>query len=260
MSSNLPSPEPSYRSQDWVRVVVLLLFLFLIGFGAVPHYLAGQWSGSNPPRVQGLKTLQSFVKGELEVPGWASVEEGAVRIGELEWFQYVMDAVSSPDKVPAPTSPLKATEKPLEAIVLLRGQKGHRDRPQVEWTDLRGDRRWTEDSLSTLQVGNTTARWFRAWWAMESGTIRTAAVVQWYGWPSLKQPAEPWSGHWSSNAWFWQDWTTQWQGHKKPWIAVVVIIPIEPLGDITVVEPEARSLVENIQTALGSALGSALGG
>jgi|GEM_PF-3001740 hypothetical protein len=256
MSLNLPSPAPLNRRQDMVRIAVLLLLLFMIVVGAVPHYLKGQWSGSKPPKVEGLKTLQSFVQGELQLPGWEAAPGHKIKIGELEWFQHVLHSGSSaPTSAPtseaisAPTS--GASEETVsEAIVLLRGQKWPKDRPQVEWTDLKGDQRWKEDKISTLQVGTTTPRWFRAWWKMESGTILTMAVAQWYAWPSQSESAQAWSGHWSSNVWFWQDWENQWKQHKKPWLAVVVMIPMEPLGDITTVEPQARSLVEGIQATL----------
>jgi cyanoexosortase B-associated protein len=244
MSLNLPSPAPFSRRQDLVRIAVLLFFLFLIAVGAVPHYLKGQWSGSQPLKVEGLKALQEFAQGQLQIPGWESSPGEKVKIGELEWVQHILRSGQS-----EPTE-----ETSPEAIVLLRGQKWSEDRPQVEWTDLKGDQRWTEDQVATLQVGTTTVRWFRAWWETDSGTILTMAVAQWYAWPAPLESAQAWSGHWSSNAWFWQNWQSQWQRDKKPWMAIVVMIPIEPLGDIVAVEPQARSVVEELQTALGQLL------
>ncbi|MFZ9738562.1 MAG: cyanoexosortase B system-associated protein [Prochlorotrichaceae cyanobacterium] len=246
---NPPSlPVSISRGSTLTRGVVLLLLLFLIVFGAVPHYLAGSWSGSTRPTVEGLKPLQALIQESLILPGWQTITADTVRIGEHEWRQKVMRQVSA-DVSSSAADTLNAL--PQEAVVLLRGQKGQRDRPQVEWTDLRGDRRWQEDSLSTLSVGTTKVRWLRVWWRTESGAVRTLAAAQWYAWPSADSPTE-WTGHWSGNAWFWQDWQNQWQGQRHPWVAVAVLIPIEPLGDIAAVEPEARSLVEAIQAALAT--------
>ncbi|MEY2979410.1 MAG: hypothetical protein RLZZ435_3549 [Cyanobacteriota bacterium] len=231
-----------------MRAVVLLLLLFLIVFGAIPHYLAGSWSGSTRPKVEGLKSLQAFIQAPLTLPGWEVISVDAVQIGEHEWQQQVMRQVSAAAS-PSPGNTFSAL--PQEAVILLRAQKGQSDRPQVEWTDLRGDRQWQEDSLATLSVGTTTARWLRVWWRTESGAVRTLAAAQWYAWPSADSPTA-WSGHWSSNTWFWQDWHNQWQGQRHPWVAVAVLIPMEPLGEIAAVEPEARSLVEALQAALAT--------
>lgn len=200
MSLNLPSPAPFNRRQDGVRIVVVLLLLVMIAVGAIPHYLKGQWSASQPPKVAGLKTLQGFVKGELNLPGWEVTAPEEVKIGELQWFQRIVRPSAGQNAQAAETQAAETqteetqaeeTQTVSEAIVLLRGQKGPKDRPQVEWTDLRGDQRWKEDKISTLQVGTTTARWFRAWWETESGTILTMAVAQWYAWPPHRNLASP---------------------------------------------------------------------
>ena len=230
-------PAPGRLSQ----VVIVLLLVVMLVLGAFPHYWQGQWGGDPWPELPAaqLKQLQRLPKTGLAISGWTTEEQAAVTLGGSAWSQQilVLDPTASPGLDVLP-----------QVVVLTRGQGDHESRPQVEWTDLRGQRQWTEDNLVIRSLpqadgsGVAKIRFFRAWWETPEGRIVTLAVAQWYSWPG--------GGHWSTNEWFWQDWRARWRGDRKPWIAVALLIPIEPLGNLEEAQPTLDHLGAAVQVAL----------
>jgi cyanoexosortase B-associated protein len=67
--------------------------------------------------------------------------------------------------------------------------------------------------------------------------------MQWYAWPT--------GGHYAPGKWFWADQGRQWrQRERMPWVALNLLFPIEPLGDIRTHADEATAIAQAIQTSL----------
>jgi cyanoexosortase B-associated protein len=211
------------------RGILVLLLLVLVAAGAIPHYLQGNWSGGKRVFVHNLANIRKASTQGLTLTGWQTVKTETVSMGGESWLQQILQ-------------PLNPTSSSRPITLLLRGQKNHDSRPQVEWTDIAGQQQWYEDHQTTLTLGNAEARWFRAWKQLKDGNAPTVAGLQWYAWPE--------GGSWSPNVWFWQDWTSRWRGKRIPWIAISVIMPMEPLGNLRDIQPQATAVMEAIQTAL----------
>ena len=237
--------NPSHRIQ-WSQIIVLLLLLFLVGVGAVPHYGAGTWTGAKVPPLAQVKILRDLRETGLEVPGWTTVQATTMEFGDRRWSQQLLQGQASPQT---------AAAEPLPPVLLLiLPQKHGSDRPQVEWTDLQGVQGWTEDQHHRVDLvagsgSQVTARWFRGWRQANDGTLPTFAVLQWYAWDR--------GGHWSPNVWFWRDWQRQWRKQRLPWVAVSVVIPMEPLGNLDLMWSLAESLGQKIQENIEKVLQAA---
>lgn len=233
------------RSQ-WVVLAVLLVLLVV---GAIPHYFSGQPSGAALPRVQVLSALGELRDTGVDVPGWDTLQQQTIELGDRRWSEQVLQwqALETSE-----AESDQALDEITTVILLLMPQKYHDDRPLVEWTDLQGVQSWIEDSQQSKQFaapGNpeakpttVTARFLRGWRETEGGTIITTAMLQWYLWPG--------GGHWSPNPWFWEDWWVQWHDRRLPWVAVAILLPIEPLGDIESVWPTIEPLAKTVQQTL----------
>lgn len=227
------SPGCDLRSMPFLKVVALVLLLLLLGIGAVPGYLTGHWSWAQPLPVTTLKQLQKLRTG-LTLPGWQIIEQQQKMIGGHKWSVQV----------------IKQEHEQTEAMLLLLPQNGPKDQPQVEWTDIDGVRRWKTDQYRSahftveppraLEPGtdvNVEARFFRGWTDQQ-----TFAVLEWYAWPR--------GGHPAPSRWFWVDQLAQWRYTRVPWVAVSILIPIEPLGEVETSWPLAQSLGQTVQAAL----------
>lgn len=223
---------PNYFKPDWFPKIVLLLFLLtLLGVGAVPSYLTGKWPWVNPPPVVNLKQLKQLRQTGLDLPNWQSYLYKNVPIGGHKWL----------------VQELKQSN--LSAVVLLLPQNGPKDQPQVEWTDLSGFHRWQTDASRPasftvkltddpqLRTAIVEAEFFRA-----KRNQQTYAVLQWYAWPDGGSPVP--------SHWFWRDRLAQLSRRRVPWVAVGIILPAAPFGDIESVWPQAKVLAESVQTAL----------
>ncbi|HEY9663536.1 MAG TPA: cyanoexosortase B system-associated protein, partial [Allocoleopsis sp.] len=85
---------------------------------------------------------------------------------------------------------------------------------------------------------SVSARFFRGW-----NQEHTYAVVQWYAWSNGGSPAPM--------DWFWVDQQSQWRDHQHtPWVAVSLLLPLPPLGDLETVQAQAISLGQVVQTTL----------
>ena len=223
--ASLTSPK-----SDRILQITLLIFLsILLAVGTVPGYLAGKWQWQNPPAVKVLGALKQIRKLGIEIPGWRTTEQKSMILGEHPWS---IQTIESETK--------NATTQDT-ATVFLFTQNGPRDQPQVEWSDLNGVQRWKRDSESqqnfTANQVPVTARLFRAW-----NSKRTYAVMQWYAWSE--------GGHPEPSHWFFADRLAQFQGKRQPWIAVNILLPMEPLDDLNKYRDKITALAQPIESRL----------
>ena len=223
--ASLTSPK-----SDRILQITLLIFLsILLAVGTVPGYLAGKWQWQNPPAVKVLGALKQIRKLGIEIPGWRTTEQKSMILGEHPWS---IQTIESETK--------NATTQDT-ATVFLFTQNGPRDQPQVEWSDLDGVQRWKRDSESrqnfTANQVPVTARLFRAW-----NSKRTYAVMQWYAWSE--------GGHPEPSHWFFADRLAQFQGKRQPWIAVSILLPMEPLDDLNKYRDKITALAQPIESRL----------
>lgn len=220
----------------WIKVLLVVGLAAIATFTALPNWVNGQWPWTNSLQVAHIKELQALRKEGLTLPGWSTVSHSAIPINGHDWVLGEYQAQSAPSSRPAPD----------QVAVLLRPQPDHKDQPALEWMDLAGAQNWKTDSRHslpfTVEVGQSTvpvkAQFLRGW-----SEQQTFAVLQWYAWPK--------GGSASPSRWFWADQGTQWRTHHRlPWVAVSLLVPIEPLGDIGPYEPFAIALGQKIQTQL----------
>lgn len=224
------SVQFALKNPKLTKLILLFFLLMLIGLGAIPGYLKGNWSWQKPLPVTSISQMIKTRKNGLELSGWQTKTHQEVSVSNHKWLYQEIQR-----------------DPQTTAILLFRFQQEDKDQPQVEWVDLKGFQRWQTDKYSRAQftapspTGNgqtkVEAQFFRGW-----NRQRTYAVLQWYAWYSGGNP--------DPSAWFWADRIAQWQGHRVPWIAVSIQIPIEPLGEIEPVLPLAQSLGQTVQSAL----------
>ncbi|NJR68983.1 MAG: cyanoexosortase B system-associated protein [Synechococcales cyanobacterium CRU_2_2] len=226
------------------QLVVLLLLLGLLLFGTASSYLRGQWSWQKAPEVSALKQLGNLQKRGLELPGWSVVEKiDAFPIGGHSWVAKQLQATGSS---PISANPLPANFQPW---VLLRAQLASHDMPQMDWTDIQGQFRWSEDdvrriSLTTPSGSQIEARFARGW--QPGGAY---AVVEWYAWPGGGSP-EP-------GDWFWRDRAAQLKGNRVPWVAAAVLMPMPPGAELDSMQPLAEAMLNQVQAGIEAAIASA---
>lgn len=221
------SPAARSRGRLSISQLALLCLLALIAaIAALPGYFQGNWSWSDVPLVMNIHHLKSSRNPGLNLPGWSTVEQTEIQIGEHFWGVQTVEG---------------GGESPITLFFM--PQEYYRMQPQVEWTDLQGTERWKTDSHQTLTFslpgeagGEVKANFFRAW------REQTFAVVQWYAWYH--------GGNSDPAHWFWADQQAQLRRQRVPWIAVCLKIPIDPLSDLDSHRPFAKSLAQTVQTAL----------
>ena len=207
------------------RLIIIIVLLILVGFRAIPSYLASQWQWEKPPLVTNLAPIRSLLENGLEIPEWKTSQQKEIRIGSYRWSVQLLE---------------KDNQKPV--ALLLRPLRGHGDKPEVDWMDIRGFQGWKTDAHRQLDFttdggAKVTARFFRG-----RTRTQTLAVLQWY--------ASPQGGTPSPAVWFWQDQLAQLQGKRVPWVAVCLIIPVKPLGNFEENLTLAESLAQTVQNAL----------
>lgn len=228
-----------FKENRLSQVAALLLLLLLLAMGGVPGYLTGHWQWKQPPPVASLKELKQIRKAGLTVPGWQTIEQAEQQIGEHKWSLQV----------------IKKQGFETQAILLLLPQNGPMDQPEVEWTEVNGwgRSRWGKWDVAQYRAASFTvkpsvklasnvetkveARFFRA-----STQQQTFAVLQWYAMPNGGNP--------SPFRWFVADQLAQWRKQRTPWVAVSILIPMEPLGEVETSWSLAESIGETVQAAL----------
>lgn len=219
-------------------LVVLLLFLLVLIVGAAPGYLSGNWQWKQPPPIATLKQLKEIRNRGLSLPGWQTTDQGEQPVGQHKWFMQVLQQEGTK----------------TQALLLLLPQNSSKSQPEVEWTDVSswGKFRWGKwdvaqsrsAQFTVKQPGNSgensiqvKAQFFRA-----STNDPTFAVLQWYAIPN--------GGYTSPVRWFIADQLAQLHKSRVPWVAVSILIPMEPLGDVETTWPLAQSLGETVQSTL----------
>ncbi|HZG39562.1 MAG TPA: cyanoexosortase B system-associated protein [Nodosilinea sp.] len=229
--------SPSLLPQRWVSRLLVVVLAALAGVAILPAYLSGQWPWVNTPQVAQLDQLRALQTEGLALPGWQLATVEPVTINRQTWTVGEYRAAS-----PGAAAPVQ------QFALLLHPQPWHSNQPQLEWIDLAGAQNWRIESRRGLKVassgsaGPVNARFFRAW-----GDRQSFAVVQWY--------ALPGGGHPSPGHWFWANqWSQLTQRALTPWVAVCLLLPMEPLGAIANYEPLATALTEIVQQQLTAAV------
>lgn len=216
------------------RILLLLFLAIILTIGAVPGYLVGQWKWQNPPAVKTLAQLKAIRKQGIQVPGWPTQEQRSVILGEHPWsIQQIKN------------------DRNEDASLFLFTQNGPKDQPQIEWSEINGIQRWQTDSegeqsfdfkladSNSSVTSSVTAKIFRAWTAK-----RTYAVLEWYGWID--------GGHPSPSHWYVADRIAQLKGQRQPWIAVAIMVPMEPLDDLNKYRDRLAELAKTVQLQLAN--------
>lgn len=214
------------------KIVVLVFLLVLVVAVAIPGYATGRWPWTNPPTLTNLKQLKSLRQHGMTLPDWEVIRiQNNVQIGGHRWL---VEEIKNHQTI---------------AILLLMPQNASKNQPQLEWLDIDGFHRWQTDSHRTLRFTVKLAptsdkpsptietRFFRSWTSQQ-----TFAVVQWYAWHNGGSPA--------TSRWFWEDSFARLSNRRASWVAVSIIVPIQPQGDINIVEPLLESLGQSVQTQL----------
>lgn len=243
LSLKMVSLSPSPQRSHVLRILTVVFILAIAAVSIIPHYVAQQWPWNNSPDVPHLRQLKKLQGEGLTLPGWTVLEQHVEEIGGHKWSIQAIKPLNTSLQLP--------NDAPI--WLMLRPQTWHQDQPQVDWMDINGVQRWTADSQRRLSFTTSTpdargsaqpqsvgihARFFRGW-----NQTHTYAVLQWYAWSN--------GGHSSPGQWFWADQLSQWRDrHRMPWVAVSLLVPIKPVGDID----SARSLVESLGQTVQSAL------
>lgn len=210
------------------RGFLLLILVLLISIGNLSSYLSGKWSWTDIPKINNINQIKNLQKTGLTIPGWKTVAKEPIDIGAHTWLSQTIT---------------KDSNEPI--MLLFLPQNYYLKKPEVEWVDINGTERWRTDSSQKLnftvtrggKIIEVKAHIFRAW-----NLRQTYAVVQWYALPN--------GGDYSPLKWFWLDRLAQLKRDRVPWIAVCIKIPIEPLGDLEVAKPIAKSLAKTVESAL----------
>ena len=67
-------------------------------------------------------------------------------------------------------------------------------------------------------------------------------MVQWYAWLG--------GGHYDPSVWYWLDQWAQLKRQRVPWIAVSLLIPLEPMKELQTLTPFALNLATEVQSYL----------
>jgi cyanoexosortase B-associated protein len=228
------SSQPLATRRLW-QIIIVAFLAALLAIAALPRYFSGSWPWSAPLKVPQIEQLRQLGDTPLDLPDWEALNHEEVRFSGDSWFltEYV---------------PTQATQPSVDGFALLmRPQTWHTNQPEVEWVDIAGSQSWRTDHRRTLKFavpnpGQTnsevTTQYFRS-----RNDQTTFAVMQWYSWPQ--------GGHPAPGRWFWLDQMQQWRHRaRQPWIAVSLILPIEPVGDVGRYEELMVALGQQVQQAL----------
>ncbi|NJR66242.1 MAG: cyanoexosortase B system-associated protein [Leptolyngbyaceae cyanobacterium CRU_2_3] len=227
---------PSQRSPLYKFLIVVFL-LTIAAASAIPNYLSGNWFLNKVPELSNIRQLRAIQSSGLTLPDWQTLDHQLVEIGGHKWSVQAIAPIGE-----TTTSPSTAT------LLMLRPQTWHRDLPQVDWVDISGVHRWTEDrdrqitfsipSADASSPVQVNARFLRGW-----TDEQTYAVLQWYAWKA--------GGHSSPNRWFWVEQVSKLRDRQHtPWVAVSILMPIQPLGEIEAVQAQMQAIGRLVQSAL----------
>lgn len=229
-----PMPKPRSIAQ-WSLIAVLTA---LVAIATLPSYINGQWPWRTELPVPQIENVRGLLETPLEIEGWQSIFHEAVNIGGNRWSLAEYRSAGAP------------SESTESFGLLLRPQMASDQQPEVEWVDLRGAQSWQVDNRETVRFtlplaaneAKVTARYLRG---VDERT--TFAVMQWYAWPQ--------GGHFAPGKWFWRDQAKQWrQQERLLWIAVSILLPIEPVGDIQLHTETVTAIAQAVQQELMSSI------
>lgn len=232
--SEAVNPVPKFKFfVQWGLIVALAV---LVAIAALPNYLSGQWPWQAPLDVPHLSELRNLMPSPLTLEGWQLEQHQEIRLGGNRW-SFAQYRVAAGAEAVAES----------EFALLLRPQTDRDKQPEVEWVDLQGIQRWQVSDRHTVRFDVTdetgqpipvTSRYLRA---IDGST--TLAVMQWYAWPT--------GGHFAPGRWFWVDQRRQWRQHERlPWVAVSILLPIEPVGDIRPHTEAMVAIAQHVQHSL----------
>lgn len=205
----------------WLAVVLLATMIAVV---SIPQYVSGQWPWHSPPEVAQIRAIRDLKETGLSIDGWSEDLQQKISIGGSQWSVQQLAPISD--------------STPEQMVLFLRPQGQSDDQPEVEWIDLEGAQKWQTSDRRRLSMGTLTINTFRAWTAGQ-----TFAVAQWY--------ALPQSGHPAPHHWFWRDQKYQWgRGERLPWVAVSMLVPMPPLGDVSLFYPDLERLSSLVQASL----------
>lgn len=234
-ASPMSSTAVVSRRSPLYKLLGVLFILAIVAFITVPNYVTGNWAWERIPEISTVRQMQKLQQQGLTLPGWKTLQQQAGEIGGHRWSVQAI-------------TPLEDTPTPSDNSIwlMLRPQIWHRDTPQVDWMDINGIQGWTVDSLRSLEFQvaaadgkpvSVSARFFKG-----RSPASTHAVVQWYAWAT--------GGSSAPSQWFWADQFSQWQGHRTAWVAVSLLLPIQPLDDLEAIRSQAEALGQQVQIAL----------
>ncbi|MDF5725221.1 MAG: cyanoexosortase B system-associated protein [Rhizonema sp. PD37] len=224
-----------FKGSQLYQIVALLLLLLVLVIGAVPGYLKGHWQWQQPPAVVSLKKLKQIHHTGLTLPGWQTTEQREEPIGGYKWSYQEIEKNNSP----------------IKAILLLLPQNGPKDQPQVEWTEINSWAQWdksqfrsAEFTVQPTQASSNSEVKVQASFFRATTKQKTFAVLQWYAWQN--------GGSTSPLPWFVADQVAKWHKKRAPWVAVTILIPMEPFGQVEKTWQDTESLGKTVQSALMS--------
>jgi len=205
-------------------LLLLCLLLLLIVGGILPNLISGQWSWVEQPRISNMQKMRVLQESGIKFSDLKTIDQQQGKIGEGKWSVQV---VESPEG--------------KRITVLLKPQIYYKNQPGLEWSDITSISRWNQGETTELLIptqsgGKATARFYRAW------TQNTLAVVQWYAWLG--------GGHYDPSVWYWLDQWAQLKRQRVPWIAVSLVIPLEPTKELQTLTPFALNLAKEVQSNL----------
>ncbi|MBT9313300.1 cyanoexosortase B system-associated protein [Leptothoe kymatousa] len=222
MAVSFSSSDSKARFQfKWLVVAILALIITVV---ALPQYFSAQWPWQSPPDVEQIRDIRALKENGLALEGWSQEFQQKIQLGGDQWSVQQLNRLG------------EAT--PQQMVLFLKPQGVSTDQPEVEWIDLQGAQKWQTSNQRRLRVDNLMLNTFRAW-----NAAQTFAVAQWY--------ATPQNGHPAPYHWFWRDQQYQWsRGSRLPWVAVSVLIPMPPLGEMAPVYEDLEQLSQQVQASL----------
>lgn len=229
-----------------IKQSIVLFTLAIVVAIVVPNYWTQAWTWNHLPELAQVKQLKQIQQQGLALKGWQTLNQRSIKIGGHSWSAQAMRSTFPTEAIMPEAEAALATPQ-TTTLLLLRPQTWIRDLPQVDWMDINGLQQWKTDSARSIEFRVTgsngqsipvKARFLRGW-----TKERTYAVMQWYAWSTGGSP--------SPTNWFWANQITQWKTEQPlAWIAVSVMQPIAPLGNIETVRLPLETLAQQIQTAL----------
>lgn len=228
-----------------IRYQIVLFALAVVVAIVLPNYGTQAWTWNRQPPLAQVKQLKQIQQQGLSIKGWQALNQQSIQIGSHSWSAQAFAPLL--DKAQTVPQPEAATATPQTTTLLLRPQTWIRDLPQVDWMDINGLQQWRTDSARSIAFNVTNANGqsipVKARLLRARTEERTYAVMQWYAWSTGGSPLP--------TDWFWADQKARWR--REPplaWIAVSVMQPIAPLGNLETVRLPIETLAQQIHTAL----------